>query len=94
MLEEVPVCYKKAGADPGILERRGPVRRQSPEPSAKSASAGGGSGGLPQKILKIRCDFLQSGIYFWDQNGFGYHSKLGFCRTKNSSGHDFETHRY
>jgi len=21
-------------------------------------------GGLPQKILKIRCDFLQSGIYF------------------------------
>jgi len=41
-----------SGADPGILEREGPVRGQSPEPSAKGASAGGGFGGLPQKILK------------------------------------------
>jgi len=40
------------GVDPGILERGGPVRGRSPEPSAESASAGGGSGGLPQNILK------------------------------------------
>jgi len=39
------------GADPGILER-GAVRERSPEPSAEGASAGGGSGGHPQKILK------------------------------------------
>jgi len=31
---------------------RGPVRGRSPEPSAEGASAGGGSGGFPQKILK------------------------------------------
>jgi len=37
------------GADPGILERGGPVRGRSPEPSAEG---GGGFGGLPQKILK------------------------------------------
>jgi len=30
----------------------GPVRGRSPEPSAEGASAGGGSGGLPQRILK------------------------------------------
>jgi len=30
----------------------GPVRGQSPEPSAEDASAGGGSRGLPQKSLK------------------------------------------
>jgi len=39
------------GADPGILER-GAVRGRSPEPSVEGASAGGGLGGLPQKILK------------------------------------------
>jgi len=32
--------------------KRGPVRERSPEPSAEGASAGWGSGGLPQKILK------------------------------------------
>jgi len=36
-------------ADPGILERWGPVRGWSPEPSAEGASAGGVP---PQKILK------------------------------------------
>jgi len=30
----------------------GPVKGRSPEPSAEGASAGGGLGGLPQKILK------------------------------------------
>jgi len=30
----------------------GLVRGRSPEPSAKGASVGGGSGGLPQKIMK------------------------------------------
>jgi len=54
---------------------RGPG--QSPEPSAEGVSAGGGSGASPRKFGKIRCDFLQSGIYFGDQNGLGYHSKLG-----------------
>jgi len=43
----VLVCTLVPGADPGILERGARVREQSPEPSA-----GGGSGGLPQKILK------------------------------------------
>jgi len=71
---------KLAGADPWILEREGGKNR------APKAS--------PRKFWKIRCDFLQSGIYFLDQNGVGYQSKLGLCRTKNSSGHDFETHQY
>jgi len=39
------------GADPGILESGGPVRVK-PELSTEGASAGEGSGGLPQKILK------------------------------------------
>jgi len=30
----------------------GPVRGQSPEPSAEGASASGGSGGLPRKFKK------------------------------------------
>jgi len=37
---------------------------------------------------------MQSGIYFLDQNGLGYHSKLGLYRTKNSSGHDFDSHTH
>jgi len=32
--------------------KRGPGKGRSPEQSAEGASAGGGSGGLPQKILK------------------------------------------
>jgi len=72
----------------------GLIRGRSPEPSAEGASTGGGLGGLPRKLKKNRCDFLQSGIYFWDQNGLGYHSKLGLCRTKNSSGHDFDSHTH
>jgi len=35
-----------------FLERGDPVRGRSPEPSAEGASAGGGSGSLPQKNLK------------------------------------------
>jgi len=38
-----------AGADPGILEREGPVRGRNPEPSAGDASAGGGPGGASLK---------------------------------------------
>jgi len=78
----------------GILERGGPVRGRSPEPSAERASAGGGLRASPRNFWKIRCDFLQSGIYFWDQNGLEYHSKLGLCWTKNSSGHDFHSHTH
>jgi len=52
----------------------GVVRGQSPKPSAE-----GGLGASPRKFRKIRCDFLKFGIYFWDQNGLGYHSKLGLC---------------
>jgi len=37
---------------------------------------------------------MQSGIYFWDQNGLGYHLKWGLYRTKNSSGHDFDSHTH
>jgi len=48
----------------------------------------------PENFLKIRCDFMQSGIYFWDQNGLGCHSKWGLYRTKNSSGHDFDSHTH
>jgi len=51
-------------------------------------------GASSRKFWKIRCNFLQSGIYFWDQNGLGYHSKLGLCLTKNSSGHDFDSHTH
>jgi len=29
---------------------------------------------------------MQSGIYFWDQNGLGYE--------KNSTGHDFDSHAH
>jgi len=29
-----------------------------------------------------------------DQNGLGYHSKWGLCRTKNSNGHDFDSHTH
>jgi len=43
---------RTTGADPGILERRGAVRGQSTKASAEGTSATGGSGGLPQKILK------------------------------------------
>jgi len=46
------VQWSGSGADPRIMENGGPVRGRSPEPSAEGASAGGGSGGLPQKILK------------------------------------------
>jgi len=34
-----------------------PVRGRSPKPSAEGASAGGGSGGLPEKILKTYMRF-------------------------------------
>jgi len=47
----IALASRWTGADPGILERRA-VRGRSPEPSAEGASAGWGSGGLPQKILK------------------------------------------
>jgi len=70
------------------FRKGGPVKGRSPEPSA------GRSVGLPQKILKNHMRFMQSGICFCDQNGVGCHSKLGLCRTKNSSGYDFETHGY
>jgi len=35
---------------------------------------------------------MKSETYFWDQNGLGYHSKLGLYRTKNSSGYEFDSH--
>jgi len=50
------------GADPGILERRGPVRGRSAEPSAEGASVGGGSGVPPpenfEKLDAISCNLV------------------------------------
>jgi len=67
------------------------VRGEGPNRAPKARAP---AGELPRKFWKIRCDFLQSGIYFWDQNGVGYNSKWGLCRTKNSSGHDFDSHTH
>jgi len=38
---------------------------------------------IGSRLQEIRCDFLQSGVYFFDRND-GYHSKLGLCRTKKT----------
>jgi len=86
--------YHLTGADPGILER-GPGKGAKPRTERRRRERRQGVwGASPIKFWKIRCDFLQSGIYFWDQNGLGYHSKLGLCWTKNSSGHDFDSHTH
>jgi len=62
-----------------IIFGKGPAPNRAPKARAPAGGLGACS---PWKFWKIRCDFLQSGIYFWDQNGLGYHSKLGLCRTK------------
>jgi len=82
--------YKLLGADTGILESGSPVRPRT-ERWRRQRWVWRVS---PRKFWKIRCNFLQSGIYFWDQNGLGCHSKLGLCRTKNSSGHNFDSHAH
>jgi len=87
-------CTSNQGWIQQFWKGGGSGKRQSPKPSAEGRAPKGGLGASPRKFWKIRCDFLQFGIYFCDQNDLGYHSELGLCRTKNSSGHDFETHRY
>jgi len=55
------LCLLLAGADPGILER-GPGKGVKPwterwrRERRREAS--------PENLKKIRCDFMQSGIYF------------------------------
>jgi len=81
------------GADPEISERGG-GKGAKLRTERRRRKRRRGSGAFPRKFWKIRCDLLRSGIYFWDQSGLGYHSKLGLCWTKNSSDHDFDSHTH
>jgi len=60
-----------AGADPKILEREDGKGAKSRTERRRRERRWGVWGASPRKFWKIRCDFLQSGIYFWDQNGLG-----------------------
>jgi len=48
----------------------------------------------PENFKKLDAISCNLAYIFWDQNGLGYHSKLGLCGTKNSSGHDFDSHTH
>jgi len=73
----------------------GGVKRRSPEPTAENSSAGGGSGGPPQKFLEklgaISCNLA---YVFGIRMASDIIQNWAFAEQKNSSGYDFETHRY
>jgi len=73
----------------------GPGKGQSPEQSAEGASAGGGLGGLPQKMLKNWMRFPAIWHILLGSEWRRISFKIGPLQNKkNSSGHEFETHRY